>query len=772
MLHSVPRHDSARHPAEIAKTVDPRHNREIEIYLAAARRQLSVLIICSILGLMLGVAYLATAVPQYTASTTLLLDNKRLRGVEDAYDTLGPALDAGASFVESQVEVLKSDKVALYVVDKLQLTRKTDSEPPPQPSVLKRILKDIKARVWPEPKRAPVIDNEATRRIQAADAVRAGMDAFRVPRTLLIQVFYTSPSPDKAATVANAFADAYLVDQLDAKFDAAKRASAWLEDRMAELKQQVLTTDLAVQRFKASNNLISSGGKLVNEQQLGEVNTQLVTARAETARAEARYDRIKTILDGHMTDAVVTEAIGNSVIEQLRTKYVNAAQRQADLLQKLGPDHDAVVNLRSEMREYERLMFDELGRIAEVYRSELDIAKRREEALKENFASLVGANASSNETLVALRELERESESYRTLYQSFLQRYQQVVQNQSFPITDARVIRSAQPPFGASKPQKMKVMALSLLFGIGLGVCFGVLREMSDSGFRMAEQVRDELGLEFIGLLPAVAGSTDANARSSRKKKRGEDTDPSSLTIGKQASIMRYVVEHPLSGFAETLRSAKIAADLSLADNDTKVIGICSVLSHEGKSTVSKNFASLLAHLGAKTLLIDADLRNPSLTRALGSPTGPNIVDAVLEGVPLKDVALREEDTSLSFIPAAIGRRLPHTSEFLASPGMKSVLRQARDSYQYIIIDLPPLGAVVDSRALSPQLDAVLLVVEWGKTARRLVRTTLDAEPQISSKCLGVIYNKVKLNALKLYESTGSTSYYRDKYTSYYHDGA
>jgi succinoglycan biosynthesis transport protein ExoP len=772
MLHSVPRHDSARHPAEIAKTVDPRHNREIEIYLAAARRQLSVLIICSILGLMLGVAYLATAVPQYTASTTLLLDNKRLRGVEDAYDTLGPALDAGASFVESQVEVLKSDKVALYVVDKLQLTRKTDSEPPLQPSVLKRILNDIKARVWPEPKRAPVVDNEATRRIQAADAVRGGMEAYRVPRTLLIQLFYTSPSPDKAAIVANAFADAYLVDQLDAKFDAAKRASAWLEDRMAELKQQVLTTDLAVQRFKASNNLISSGGKLVNEQQLGEVNTQLVTARAETARAEARYDRIKTILDGHMTDAVVTEAIGNSVIEQLRTKYVNAAQRQADLLQKLGPDHDAVVNLRSEMREYERLMFDELGRIAEVYRSELDIAKRREEALKENFASLVGANASSNETLVALRELERESESYRTLYQSFLQRYQQVVQNQSFPITDARVIRSAQPPFGASKPQKMKVMALSLLFGIGLGVCFGVLREMSDSGFRMAEQVRDELGLEFIGLLPAVAGSTDANARSSRKKKRGEDTDPSSLTIGKQASIMRYVVEHPLSGFAETLRSAKIAADLSLADNDTKVIGICSVLSHEGKSTVSKNFASLLAHLGAKTLLIDADLRNPSLTRALGSPTGPNIVDAVLEGVPLKDVALREEDTSLSFIPAAIGRRLPHTSEFLASPGMKSVLRQARDSYQYIIIDLPPLGAVVDSRALSPQLDAVLLVVEWGKTARRLVRTTLDAEPQISSKCLGVIYNKVKLNALKLYESTGSTSYYRDKYTSYYHDGA
>ncbi len=160
-------------------------------------------------------------------------------------------------------------------------------------------------------------------------------------------------------------------------------------------------------------------------------------------------------------------------------------------------------------------------------------------------------------------------------------------------------------------------------------------------------------------------------------------------------------------------------------------------------------------------------MRNPSLTRGLGSPAGRNIVDAVLEGVPLKEVVLREEDTSLHFLPAAIGRRLPHTSEFLASPGMKSVLRQARDSYQYIVVDLPPLGALVDARAISPQLDAVLLVVEWGKTSRRLLRTTLDAEPQISAKCLGVIYNKVKLSALKLYESTSSTSYYRDKYRRY-----
>ncbi len=474
---------------------------------------------------MLGVAYLMTAIPLYTAQTSLLLDNKRLRGVEDAYDNMGPALDTGASFVESQVEVIKSDKVALYVVDKLGLLEKANAAPAEQPNLLKRIYRDLKERIFPGPK-LKIAETPDSRRRALADGIRGGLDAFRVPRTLLIQLSYTSPSPEMAANIVNTFADAYLVDQLDAKYDAAKRAGAWLEDRMAELKQQVLTTDLAVQRFKANNNLISSGGKLVNEQQLGEVNTQLVAARAETARAEARYERIKAILDGHLTDAVVTEAIGNSVIEQLRTKYVNAAQRQADLLQRLGPDHDAVVGLRAEMKEYERLMFEELGRIAEVYRSELDIAKRREEALKTNFSSLVGENASSNETLVALRELERESESYRTLYQSFLQRYQQVVQNQSFPITDARIIRSAQPPTGASKPQKARIMALALLFGLGMGVCFGVLREMSDSGFRTADQVRDELGLEFLGILPEIEDDGEHSTRVSRRRAKGEEADP------------------------------------------------------------------------------------------------------------------------------------------------------------------------------------------------------------------------------------------------------
>ena len=309
---------------------------------------------------------------------------------------------------------------------------------------------------------------------------------------------------EKAALIANAIADAYLTDQLNSKYEATQRASGWLIDRIADLKQKVLTSDLAIQKFKADHDLISAGGRLVSEQQLGEVNTQLVSAAAETAKAEARYARIKSILDGGNTDAVVTEAIGNNMIDQLRLKFLAAAKRASDLAPKLGPTHGAVANARMEMRQYERLMFEELGRIAESYLSDLVIAQSKEKALRSSFKELVGGNASANVTAVALRELEREAETYRTLYQAFLLRYQEAVHQQSFPITDARVVTSALAPTSPSHPKTAIILALSLLLGGALGAATGGMRELRDRAFRTEEQVREELRLEFAG--DAAAG--------------------------------------------------------------------------------------------------------------------------------------------------------------------------------------------------------------------------------------------------------------------------
>ncbi len=743
---------------------------DVEHLLAAGRRQMRLIIFSCIVAVVLGVGYIATAVPRYTATASLLLDNRRVRAVQDVYDVAPIGMDMLASAVDSQVEVLRSDSVVQTVIDRLQLLKDPEFAKP-VPGLDSLIISEIwkliglsQSGADPSP---PPVDTELARRRAAAE-LRANVLPRRVPRTLVVEILYRSPDPDKAALIANGFADAYLVDQLNAKYDATRRAGDWLQARLAELKQHALTSDLAVQRFRAQHDLISSGGKLVNEQQLGEVNSQLVAARADTARAEARYERIRTIIRDRQTDAVVTEAIGNNVIEQLRSKFVNAAKREAELSTRLGPNHGSVINLRSEMHEYERLMFEELSRISEVYRSELDIARSREKSLSQSLTGLVDATAATNETLVALRELEREAESYKELYKTFLQRHQQTVQQQSFPITEARVIMNALRPGRPSEPRKLRVLAFMFVLGGGIGVCLGALRELRDRGFRTGEQVREELGLEFLGMMPYVHAGRDKNVSPKKEKAAPEGAPADAPQIRRLPSIMRYALDNPLSPFAETLRAGKIAVDLTLRNRSPKLLGIVSALPGEGKSTIAMNLATLLSHAGYRTLLIDGDLRNPGLTRAVAPFAEHGLVEAVMDSKPINDVMVYEPDSSLAMLPAVIQGRVPHTSEFLASPGMRAVLQQAVDAnYAFVLLDLPPLAPVVDARAIVPLLDGVLLVVEWGKTTRALVRSALLSSG-VGDKCIGVMLNKVALKKLKLYENYGPDGYYSGKNSKYY----
>jgi len=250
------------------------------------------------------------------------------------------------------------------------------------------------------------------------------------------------------------------------------------------------------------------------------------------------------------------------------------------------------------------------------------------------------------------------------------------------------------------------------------------------------------------------------------KKLGAEQQDPKLVML--KDSLQRYSIDHPLSGFSETLRSIKVAADLSLADRKPKIIGVISVLPNEGKSTVSKNFASLLAHLGANTLLIDGDLRNAGLTRTLAAHADAGILEAIRGDRALRDLLLLEPDSGLSFLPAVIRKRVQHTSEVLSSPGMRSVLIEAAKDFDYIVVDLPPLAPVVDVRAAASMFDAFIFVIEWGRTARPMVQTMLAADQPIYDKCLGAVFNKVQFGKLNLYESHGSKDYYYGRYSKYY----
>ena len=313
------------------------------------------------------------------------------------------------------------------------------------------------------------------------------------------------------------------------------------------------------------------------------------------------------------------------------------------------------------MAEYERLIFGELGRVAEGYRSDLQVAQARQKSLETDLNTLAKSNAASNERQVQLRELERESETYRSLYQNFLQRFQESAQGQSFAGSDARIITRASLPTKTSSPNKPLALVIALVAGGLIGVGFAAYREFRDVGFRTAAQLRDDLDLELLGFVPQVT--------------RNENGVSGSGTKSRSARwLYRHVLTSPFSLFAETMRSTKVAADIANGAKSSKTIGVFSVIPGEGKSTISKNLASLIAMQGSRCVLVDCDLRNPGLTRDMLNEQRPGLVQIILGKAALADVIVRESDSHLDFIPAGISRPISEANQLVASEAMKQLI--------------------------------------------------------------------------------------------------
>ena len=383
-----------------------------------------------------------------------------------------------------------------------------------------------------------------------------------------------------------------------------------------------------------------------------------------------------------------------------------------------------------------------------------------------------------------------------------MQRYQESLQQQSFPIIEARIITSAYPPMKPSAPKKLPMIFAFLFLGGAAGAAIGALREFREKGFLREEQVRSEVGVECLGVVPFLKGASPSRrAQAQLKKKLGignkSQNSGKSALIDEPASvrkpsktgflvqsandsevknefdagseIMSFAMDNPFSAFTETLMALKISADIRASGVSSKIIGMVSALPSEGKSVVSKNFASVLAKLKAKTLLIDADVRSPALTRQLTPYATAGLIEAVIGSKKLDELVLTENSSGLHFLPSVSSAKVSHSSELLASLGMRSLLDEAQETYDYIIIDLPPFGPVSDARAISPQIHAFAYVLEWRKTPRKIARNLLESNKDLKRKCLGVILNKVDVDRIELFEEKGSRYYYYEKYSKSYY---
>lgn len=764
-------------------------------------RQYPVMVLTLLLCVSLASVYLLTAQKKFTSTAELIIDTRKVPGLQQASQSSND-MPVDSGMVDSQVEILKSETIGLSVIKDLRLVDNPefyDSE-----GLLSRLSGMLNSLFSDGQRSEYAALRGALERLQGQLTVR------RLAQSYVIEISYQSPSPNLAAAIANAVAEAYIVDSLESKYQASRRAAVWLQDRMKELRAQASSAERAVADYKAKNNIVDAGGRLLTEQQLAEVNSSLTVARTQRAEAQARLDRITAILKSDENDsnvilndlATVTDTMQNPVIQKLRQTYLDYAARQSDWANRYGSNHLAVVNLRNQMRELRRSILDELKRTAESYKSDYEIAKKREQESQKNLDETIAQANDTSQAQIVLKDLDSNAQSARALADNFLQLYMVSVQQQSFPITEARVITPASVPLRKSSPKTFLVLLAAIAGGTILAAMAGLLRDMMDRVFRTVPQVERLLGVSCLASIPAVDVASDFSIESKNShhqlrnslqriwplasrgasragtghrataaiddlttlEKRGPRGD---RVLSTTPTIGRFAINSPFSRFAEGMRSVKLAIDLGDFGSTNKIVGITSALPNEGKSTICEALSQVIAQSGARTLLIDGDIRNPSLTGRLTPEAEAGLIDAVLGKAAWRDLVWIDPQTNLHFLPCVVTSRFSNSGDILASPQMEKLFHELRGQYDRIILDLSPLAPVIDVRATGTLVDSYVVVLEWARAKIDVVERVLIETPLVRDRLMGTILNKVNVAAMSRYDSYNS-DYYRNSYYKRY----
>ena len=748
-------------PSEPAPRVEhePSAAETIARGLGIVRRQIFVVLAFAVLGAALGALYVLKAPPKYTATVTLLADTRKIELVQQptVYDQ---ATIQSAGAMETQVELLRSDEVALRVIKKLNLSEDPRFVGSHRQNVLQSLLGSIAPGYFAE---SPALSEDERQSLALAQFDK-NLTVARVGVSFAIEIDFESRYPDLAAEIANAVADVYIELQRSTEYDAARRASDWLEQRIPGVRAKSEDAQKAVVDYKHEHSIVETvDGRLIDDQRLTDINTKLNAAHDETANAKARYDQFSAARGLEVPRAAAvsgssanSSAPVNDSLDKLRSEYFDVASKEAEASVRLGPNNPGIISLRNQKAQLRSEITEEIQRLKDASESDYAAAQLREADVKKEYDAALAQYQQANQAQVKLRELTASAQVYQDLYNTFLGRYNASLQQIASPIAEASVITTASPLIQKDYKKIYKTAALFPALGLALGLGIAVLREMiAGRVFLTSRSVQSHLRIPCIGLLPKVS-SRKRKGRLARRTP--SDSAPRTLVRGDRG-ISWTAIDHPLSRFSEGVRSIKLAIDLENRSRSSKVIGLTSATPDEGKSTVALALGQLIARNGASVVVVDCDLRNPSLTRSVAPSAASGIAELASRGTPLEDVIWRDPSTQMAFIPAIPHAGPPDPPSILSSPELKQVFDELRKQYEFVVVDLSPLGGVIDVCATTELIDAYVLVIEWGRTTVDAVQHTLRAAPNVAESILGAVLNKADIKSLASYDPY-LTSYY------------
>ena len=714
--------------------------------VAFFRRQIRPVVGCGVLGVAVGVAYLALATPQYTAVATISIDSRRSHAVGG--EQAAGDWQSESAYVESQVALIQSPATLRGVVAQLQLDRdpffaSTNQGP------LSAILTGVKDMIPGFGPSGTLLDPEARANAMAVAALSRMLDVWRIGTTSVVEVRMQTPDRAMSARLANAVTKAYMAQQLVAITDTTHRAGEWLQSRVGELRAQAVDADRAVQVYKAKHNIVDvavgAGVGLLNEQQLGELNTQVAAARARVAASQARYEQAQASTVDGVTGSMGSDAQPNTVMAGLRQEYLDASRREADLSARMGPTHGAVVLQHKAVLELAHSMQTELARQTQTYRADYGVAQADLRAIDARLAVQVAAAAQTNIERSELRSLQSSANAYRQIYENFLQRFTQAMQDQSYPISDARVAAIALPPMDRSAPRGAIALAISLMLGMTLGVTIAVCREAMDATVRTIAQLRLATGLDCLGVIPGLKSLICRASPDWRRASRASASQGRMLV----PAAFRQAAVNPDSAIAEAVHGVRVASTRQSAlGRDVRVIGCVSIGRGEGTSTFAANLAFALATGGERTVLVDMNRKEPWLTTMLAPAIRTGVRELAAREATVSDVAQTDAETGLRFVgqsPGGPGQAVT------AGANVGGMLGDLRDRFDVVVLDLPPMDSGGATTLLSDMVDGLVLVTRWGSTPRPLLSEALSRTAAMDALFLGTVMTHCDPKQMRLY---------------------
>lgn len=638
--------------------------------------------------------------PLYTASVRLQIDREAMKVVEGGSVT---PTETGSDYLKTEYERLQSRGMAERVASALKLGEDADFLTPKDFS----ITGAVRGLLGSNSDEAHAPDQAAMERA-AAGTVLANRSIRPVPGSRLVDLDYTDPVPQRAQRIANAYAEAYIAANLDKRFQANAYAKTFLEDQLTQLKLRLEESERKMLDFAEREQIVIVTEKAsIAESNLASANAALGQLISERIKNEKLW---RQVADADSMN--VPQILSNSVIDGLRTRRNALTGEYQEKLEVYKPTFPAMLEISSKIKEVDRQIATEVQAIKASLKAAYETSRSQEAAMREQVEQLRAEVLDLQKRSIQYNILKREVESNRALYDGLLQRFKEVDIAGGVGANNIFVVDRAQTPKAPSYPRKERALLLALALGLGIGLGTAYLLERLDDTIRTPEDMERLAGLPTLGIIPKVASD----------------------------NLLEADFADPRSAVSEAYRSLCTALQFATDTGLPKTILVTSATPAEGKSITALAVARHFAAMGQKVLLVDADLRMPSLHAKLGLDGSMGLSNYLTGACNPPEVMQRTAVSNLTFM--ASGPLPPNAADLLGSSRVLSLLSIGLEVFDLIVLDGPPVMGLADAQLLSSNAAATVFIVGAGQARTGMIRGALKRLQLSRGALIGAVLTK------------------------------